>query len=101
MLSVGHGILDAQLIGDYIGRRYATYTNDLSVAGYFTLAGQVGATIPLDRRMIAKALHVSVNVTNITNRKAASSLSIGSPTNTYSVFPLAPRQVFGTMSVSF
>ncbi|WP_242139956.1 TonB-dependent receptor [Sphingomonas sp. TREG-RG-20F-R18-01] len=101
VLSVGRGIFDAQLIGDYIGRRYATYTNDLSVAGYFTLAGQVGATIPLDQRMLAKALHVSVNVTNITDRKAASSLSIGSATNTYSVFPLAPRQVFGTVSVSF
>ncbi|MBP2275799.1 TonB-dependent receptor [Sphingomonas sp. PL20] len=101
VLSVGHGIFDGQLIGDYIGRRYATYTNDLSVGGYFTLAGQIGATIPLDQRLVAKALRVSVNVTNITDRKAASSLSIGSATNTYSVFPLAPRQVFGTVSISF
>jgi iron complex outermembrane receptor protein len=101
VVSASYGIFDGQLVGDYLGRRFATYTNDLSVPGYFTLAGRIGAAIPMSGGSRIKALNVSLNVTNITNKKAASSLSIGAASGTYNAFPLPPRQFFGTVSVGF
>ncbi len=98
--SVNYGIFNAQLVGDYLGKRYATYTNDLHVPGYFTMAARLGATIPLDNRFI-KTLGVSLNVTNLTNKKAASTLSIGAASGTYNAFPLAPREWFGTLRFGF
>jgi outer membrane receptor protein involved in Fe transport len=92
---------DVQLIGDYIGKRYATFTNDLSVSGYFTMAGRIAVDVPLTGNLVAKKLTLSLNVTNITNKRAESTLSIGAASGTYNFFPLAPRQVFGTISVGF
>ena len=101
VVSANAGIFDVQLVGDYLGRRYATYTNDLSVAGYFTLAGRIGATIPVGDNKVVRSLTVSLNVTNITDKQGPSTLTIGSATATYNFFPLAPRQVFGTIGVGF
>ncbi len=98
--SANYGIFDAQLIGDYLGKRYATYTNDLSVPGYFTMSARLGATIPLDNRFI-KTLGVSLNVTNLTNKKADSTLTIAAASGTYNAFPLAPREWFGTVRFGF
>ncbi len=61
------------------------------------MSAQIGANIPMDNRFIKK-LRVSLNVTNLTNKKAESTLTIGAATATYNFFPLAPRQVFGTLS---
>jgi iron complex outermembrane receptor protein len=93
--------VEVQLIGDYIGRRYATYTNDLSVKGYLQLSGRIGFDMPLSGQGIAKKLGVSLNVTNLTNKRAESTLSIGAASGTYNFFPVAPRQVFATISAGF
>jgi hypothetical protein len=37
ILSTNFGPFEAQLIGDYVGRRYVTYLNDLSVRGTFLM----------------------------------------------------------------
>ena len=99
--SANYGIFDLQLVGDYLGKRYATYTDDLSVPGYFTLAGRIAAKVPLADNGFLHSAVVSLNVTNITKKKAASTLSIGAASGTFNEFPLAPREVFGTVSVSF
>jgi outer membrane receptor protein involved in Fe transport len=99
--SANAGIFDAQLVGDYIGKRFATYTNDLSVPGYFTLSGRLAATVPLADAGRIKSLVLSLNVTNITGKRAATTLSIGAATGTYNYFPQPPRQFFGTVSVGF
>jgi len=91
---------ELQLVGDYLGKRYATFTNDLSVKGYFTMSGRIAVDVPLGVSAIKK-LTLSMNVTNITNKKAASTLSVGQPTATYNFFPLAPRQWFGTAAIRF
>lgn len=101
VVTASYGIFDAQLVGDYMGKRFATYTNDLSVPAYFTLSGRIGAKIPLSEGAFVREINVSLNVTNITDKKGASTLSIGQPTGTFNQFPLAPRQVFGTVSVGF
>jgi iron complex outermembrane receptor protein len=99
--SANYGIFDVQLVGDYLGKRYATFTDDLSVPGYFTLAGRIAAKVPLADNGVLHSAVVSLNVTNITDKKAASTLSIGAASGTFNEFPLAPREVFGTVSVSF
>ena len=95
------GIFDVQLVGDYLGKRYATYTDDLSVPGYFTMSGRIAATIPLGDGSRLKSLVASLNVTNLTGKRAASTLSIGAASGTYNYFPLAPREFFGTLSFGF
>jgi hypothetical protein len=100
VVSANYSIFDAQLIGDYMGRRYATVTNDLSVPGYFTMSGRIGATIPLSEGAFIRKASISLNVTNITDKKAASTINTG-VSGTYNAFPLAPRQWFGTVSLGF
>lgn len=93
--------VEVQLIGDYIGRRFATFTNDLKVPGYFTMSGRIAFDMPVSVSGVAKKLTVSLNVTNITDKKAASTLSIGAASGTYNFFPVAPRQAFVTINAGF
>ncbi len=99
--SANYGIFDVQLIGDYLGKRYATYTNDLSENGYFTMSARIGAKIPMATNSVIHELNVSLNITNLTDTKAASTLTIGAASGTYNFFPVAPREVFGTIGFKF
>ena len=101
VVTASAGIFDLQVAGDYIGRRYATFTNDLSVKGYFTASLRLAARLPLAARGVLNDATVALNVTNLTNKRAASTLSIGAASGTYNAFPLAPRQYFGTVSLRF
>ena len=92
---------EVQLVGDYLGRRFATFTNDLSVPGYFTLSGRIGVDVPMPGGSFVRKASVSLNVTNITGKRAESTLSIGAASGTYNFFPVAPRQFFGTISAGF
>jgi hypothetical protein len=101
VVDANYGRFDLQLVGDYMGMRYATYTDDLSVPGYFTLSGRIAMTIPVpDNRFFRKAT-VSLNVTNITNVQAASTIVVGATSGTYNEYPVAPRMFFGTIAVGF
>jgi len=99
--TASYGIFEAQLTGDYMGKRYATFTNDLRVPSYLTLGARLAANIPVADGNVVKDVTVSVNVTNLTNKKALSTLSIGAASGTFNGFPLAPRAVFGTVSAKF
>lgn len=92
------GPFEAQAIGDYVGRRYATFSNDTSVPSYFLTSLRIAAQIPSDWLHLRKA-ELALNVTNLTDKKGWSSLSIGSATNNYSAYPIAPRQWFLTLSI--
>ena len=98
--SLNLGALEAQVIGDYIGSRYATYTNDTSVPSTFQASARVTLHLPAEKLHVAKA-DVSLNVTNISNTTGASSLSIGSASKNYAVYPIAPRQWFVTFGLGF
>ena len=95
----------ASLQGKYTGRRYYTYTNDQSFAGYFTM--DLGLGYDFGDVSVLKGLKLSLNVTNLTNKRYASNFdnSVFAPddkTGTILVFhSSAPRQVFGTIGVSF
>ncbi|WP_245656861.1 TonB-dependent receptor [Sphingomonas asaccharolytica] len=98
--TVSVGPFEAQVIGDFVGRRFATFTNDASVPSYFLTSLRLAAKVP-DGVLPLRKLEVSLNVTNLTDRKGVSTLSIGSPTNSYSAYPIAPRQWFLTLSAAY
>ena len=89
--------VELQLIGDYVGERFATYTNDTSVPSYFLTSLRLSSRIPESLLPLKKA-EVSLNVTNLANKTGWSTLSIGSATNSFSAYPIAPRQWFLTLS---
>jgi iron complex outermembrane receptor protein len=101
ILSANYGAFSAQLSGDYVGKRYATFTNDLSVKGYFTLGLQASYDFTVPESYMIKDLRLSANLTNLLDEKATSSLVVGAATNTYNTYPLPPRMAFVTLSASF
>lgn len=94
------GAFEAQMIGDYVGRRYATFTNDAFVDPTFQASLRVAYQLPAQMFNMHKA-ELSVNVTNLFQERGVSTVSAGSNTNTYNVYPIAPRQWFATLSVQF
>ncbi|MCJ1961689.1 TonB-dependent receptor [Novosphingobium mangrovi (ex Hu et al. 2023)] len=96
MISANFGPIDAQIEGQYIGKRYATYTNDGVVDSYYManarIAFDLAGYIPLEKAS------VSLNVTNLFDEKGASTISTGRPSAVYATFPLAPRQWFLTFT---
>jgi iron complex outermembrane recepter protein len=87
-----------QLIGDYVGKRYATFTDDTHVPSYFLTSLRIATDVPGEWLHLKKA-ELSLNVTNLTDEQGWSTVSIGSATNSYSAYPIAPRQWFLTFSV--
>jgi hypothetical protein len=98
--SLNIGPVELQAIGDYVGKRYATYTNDTSVPSYFLASARVTVHLPAEALHVAKA-DLSLNVTNIADATGTSTISVGSATNSYSAYPIAPRQWFLTFGLGF
>ncbi|MBY8821863.1 TonB-dependent receptor [Sphingomonas colocasiae] len=105
VLTVTEGGFSASLMGKYTGRRYYTYTNDQSFGGYATfdlgLGYRFGDVGPV------KGAKLSLNVTNLTNKRYATNFdsSVFAPddaTGSLVVFHAsAPRQIFGSLSFGF
>lgn len=100
VLTVAGGPLEAQLIGDFVGRRFSTFTNDAHVPSFFLTSLRVAARLPENVLPLRKA-EIALNVTNLADKKGVSTLSIGSATNSYSAYPIAPRQWFLTFSAAY
>jgi hypothetical protein len=94
------GPFEAQVIGDYVGRRFATFTNDVAVSSYFLTSLRIAARVP-DGVLPLRKVEVALNVTNLTDETGASTLSIGSATNSFSAYPIPPRQWFLTLSAAY
>jgi len=94
------GPFELQAIGDFVGRRFATFSNDASVPSYFLTSLRIAAKVPENILPLRKA-EIALNVTNLTDKKGWSSLSIGSATNSWSAYPIAPRQWFLTLSAAY
>jgi iron complex outermembrane receptor protein len=65
------------------------------------MSARIGANIPMPSTSPLHNMNVSINITNLTNTRAASTLTIGAASGTYNFFPVAPRQVFGTVGFKF
>lgn len=101
VLSGKFGQFDFQLSGDYVGDRFATYTNDLSVDGYFVAGLQAGYRFVLPAASPLKSARLSLNVTNLTDIEATSTLVVGAASGTYNTYPISPRMVFLNLTTRF
>ncbi|WP_421737041.1 TonB-dependent receptor [Caulobacter sp.] len=100
--AVNYGNFEGQLVGDFVGERFATYTNDLKVDSYFQLGLQASYRFPIEEPVHGiKAAKISLNVTNLNDEKGVSTLVVGAASGTYNTFPIAPRQYFVTLNASF
>jgi len=99
--SVNFGGFEAQLTGDYIGRRYVTYLNDLSVKSTFMVGLQASYRFDMPADSWLKATKVSVNVTNLNDIKGISTAVVTGNSGGYQGFPIPPRMVFVTLDGSF
>ncbi|MFA7387952.1 MAG: TonB-dependent receptor [Thiohalobacteraceae bacterium] len=105
VLSVNHAGFFASLQGKYTGRRYYTFTNDQSFGGYTTF--DLGFGYDFGNVGPLKGAKLSVNVTNLTDKRYASNFdgSVFAPDDaagTVKVFhSSAPRQAFATLGFTF
>jgi len=90
-----------QLIGDYVGKRYATYTNDLAVKSYFLMSLGVAGKLPFLNSNWIKNARYRVNISNLADKKGDLNVVVGAASGTYNTFPIAPRQGFLTLMADF
>jgi iron complex outermembrane receptor protein len=90
-----------QLIGDYVGKRYATYTNDLSVPSYFLMSLGVSGKLNFLNGALLKNARYRVNISNLADRAGSLNVVVGAASKTYNTFPIAPRQGFFTVMADF
>jgi iron complex outermembrane receptor protein len=99
ILSTNFGAFEAQINGDYVGRRPVTYENDLSVGGTF-LTGLEASYVferPLGLGHV-DSIKLSANVTNLTGIRGVSTAVVTSNSGGYQAYPIAPRMGFLTVS---
>ena len=101
VIAANYGPFDAQLFGDYVGRRYATYTDDLSVKSYFQLNLEAGYRIRLPASVYLRDLYLQGNITNLNNQRGVSTVVVGAASGTYNTYPIPPRMYFLTLSTHF
>lgn len=98
---VNLGKFDAQISGDYVGKRYVTYLNDLSVKAMMLVDLQAGYTFDVADGGMLKGLRLSANVTNLFDKKGVSTAGVTSNSGGYTAFPQPPRMGFVTVSAEF
>ncbi len=101
ILSANFGPFDGQVTGDFIGRRYTTYLNDLKVASPYIIGLEAGYRLPISDNQFVRSARLSLNVTNIADRKGVSTISITAASGTYQEYPVEPRMVFVTLQAKF
>ncbi|HPN04321.1 MAG TPA: TonB-dependent receptor [Hyphomonadaceae bacterium] len=105
VLTLNLGDFSASLMGKYTGRRYYTFTNDQSFAGYTTF--DLGLNYRFSEPGPLEGAKLSLNVTNLTDKRYASNFdsSVFAPddaTGSILVFhSSAPRQIFATIGYDF
>nr|WP_249193429.1 TonB-dependent receptor [Gluconobacter sphaericus] len=89
----------AQMTANVIGKRYATFTNDMSISPYAQFDLNAGYTIHSIPHIAA--LRFQGNITNLTNEKAWSTVLPTAAMGQTTVFPIAPRMFFFNVSANF
>ena len=102
ILSTNWGAFEAQLTGDYVGRRPVTYLNDMSVGGTFLTGLETSYVFdkPFGAGFI-EDIRLSANVTNLGGIHGVSTAVVTSNSGGYQAYPIAPRMGFLTVSARF
>lgn len=101
VFSVRNGDFEGQLTGDYVGRRYVTYLNDLSVKSNFLVGLEASWNLNAMKPDWTKSAKISANLSNLTNAKGISTAGVTGNSGGYQGFPIPPRMVFVTLSANF
>ena len=101
IVSFNYGPFEAQVSADYIGDRPVTYLNDLYVGPLFQIGLEAAYRFDLAQAPWLKSPKMMLNVTNLNDEKGVSTAVVTGPSGGYQGFPLAPRQVFLTLSANF
>ncbi len=99
--SVNFGSFEAQINGDYIGRRYVTYLNDLQVKSTFMVGLEASYRFETPSLPWVKGAKVSANITNLGDIKGVSTAVVTGNSGGYQAFPIPPRMFFVTLDASF
>lgn len=97
--TLSFGSFEVQANADYVGKRYVTFTNDQSVPSTFLVGGRIALDVPLSSGSFVKTANLSLNVTNLMDKKGTSSAAVIAPSGLYATFPIPPRQWFLTLSM--
>jgi len=95
------GKFDAQISGDYVGKRYVTYLNDMSVKAMMLVDLQASYSFDVADGGVLKGLRLTGNVTNLFDKKGVSTAGVTSNSGGFTAFPQPPRQGFITLSAEF
>jgi iron complex outermembrane recepter protein len=100
--STSWGNFEAQVSGDYVGRRYATYLNDPAIGGQFQLGLEASYTFEDIGIAEIKKFRISGNILNLTDTTGISTIGVpGTPASGgYTGFPLPPRMFFVTVAAA-
>jgi hypothetical protein len=101
IVSATFGDFEAQLSGDYVGKRFVTYLNDLSVKSNYLVGLEASYTFDLPQGHMLKGARISANVTNLGDIKGVSTAVVTSNSGGYQAFPIPPRQAFVTLDATF
>ncbi|GBR41930.1 TonB-dependent receptor [Neoasaia chiangmaiensis NBRC 101099] len=93
------GNFTGQFVGDVIGKRYTTYTNDMWASPYALFSVNAGYTIHGIPHI--PALKVQGNITNLTNDKGWSTVGTTQTAGQFTAYPIAPRMFFLTLSANW
>lgn len=96
-------ILFGRIGGNYMSKRYYSYTNDVSVGGRFLLDASLGAKVP-DGHGFLSGVALEVSVTNLTDKKYVSTVGSNGFVNegdSQTLLTGAPRQWFVTLRRGF
>lgn len=94
------GGIEAQLTGDWTGKRYGTFINDLSEGGYFIMGMSVAGKLPVPANGWIKDARLRLTVSNLNQEKGTLGLVTGQASGTYNIYTIPPRMFFLTLSAS-
>ena len=101
VLSAHYGVVEGELSGDYVGKRFATYTNDLWVKSYYMTNLHLGYSLPSFNGFALKSMKLNLNVTNLGNIKGTSTLVVAAASGAYNTYPIPPRMIFINFASKF
>ncbi len=100
VVSANFGAFEAQFSGDFVGKRYVTYTNDMSVDSTFQMGLEASYTFEMPDGDMLHSLKLSGNVTNLGNIKGISTAVVTGASGGYQGYPIAPRMGFVTIGAA-
>ena len=101
VLRLNWGNFEASLTGDYVGKRFGTYLNDLSVGSNYLIGLEASYVFDVPQGHVLKGARLSANVTNLGDIKGVSTAVVTSNSGGYQAFPVPPIQAFVTLSADF